>query len=30
MDNKVACVFLHITNHEGDNYQKDDFLLLML
>jgi hypothetical protein len=25
MDNKVACVFLHITNHEGDNYQKDDF-----
>lgn len=22
---KIACVFLHITNHEGDNYQKDDF-----
>jgi hypothetical protein len=25
MDKKIACVFLHITNHEGDNYQKDDF-----
>ena len=22
---KIACVFLHITNHEGNNYQKDDF-----
>jgi hypothetical protein len=25
MDKKIGCVFLHITNHEGDNYQKDDF-----
>jgi hypothetical protein len=22
---KVGCVFLHIDNHEGDNYQKDNF-----
>jgi hypothetical protein len=22
---KIACVFLHITNYEGNNYQKDDF-----
>jgi hypothetical protein len=22
---KIGCVFLHISNHEGDNYQKDDF-----
>jgi hypothetical protein len=22
---KIGCVFLHISNHEGDNYQKDNF-----
>jgi len=22
---KIGCVFLQISNHEGDNYQKDDF-----
>jgi hypothetical protein len=24
-DKKIGCVFLQISNHEGDNYQKDDF-----
>jgi len=25
MIEKIACFFLNITNHEGDNFKKDDF-----
>ena len=24
-DNKIGCVFLNITNHEGSNYEEDTF-----
>ena len=25
MSEKIACLFLNISNHEGDNFKKDDF-----